>query len=197
MPGHASARRFASDALLASHIRRIHDKTGEGVRSSICEFCAKTFASSHTLLKHVQTMHSDDAAKDQHQCNICQKWLSNQYVLKAHMERHTSEPQQCPHCDKVSPNRGALGQHIHHMHGPAAKATYTCHLCAKSFKVANALKVDMLDELSAIFEGGLIQTGFLHFLLYHFLGSCGYAYRREGVQVLILSGGVYLATEYV
>lgn len=127
----------------AKHIRRFHQTTvaPAPARTEVCEFCAKTFASSTKLRSHVQKSHSNASSGGQQkvQCDVCAKWMANKVALAVHMKRHESNPQKCPHCAKVSPNDKALDQHIRTVHVQQAK--YKCHLCDKAFKVATVLKV--------------------------------------------------------
>lgn len=101
--------------------------------------------------------------------------------LDNHVEKHNNDndPQkpkskfQCNQCDKISPNSNALYSHIRQVH---CESKYKCHLCTKSFKLEDSLKVWLkLIELflsileNTIFRNSLIVIGvysFRHFFLH-------------------------------
>lgn len=71
--------------------------------------------------------------------------------LDNHVEKHhvakpvdeTAEPKpkgkyQCDQCDKISPNSNALYTHIRQVH---RESIHKCHLCNKSFKLEDSLRV--------------------------------------------------------
>lgn len=72
------------------------------------------------------------------QCDVCKKWYTNKYILASHKLKHESKPIKCSQCDKVSPNRGALEQHIKVVH---REWDFKCHLCNKSLKSQASLRV--------------------------------------------------------
>lgn len=74
------------------------------------------------------------------QCDICQKWLDHQ-AIAGHLERHASDPQQCPHCGKQSINPQALKQHIKRVHDTRTK--FPCNFCGDVLKSAEELKVSV------------------------------------------------------
>lgn len=89
-------------------------------------------------------MHSDTSRRKKVQCSVCDAWLSNRYTLKTHLLTHSSEPQKCPQCDKVSPNHHALMCHIKEVH---TEAKHKCSCCDKLFKTPTALKVRFLHKI--------------------------------------------------
>lgn len=96
--------------MLKKNFRRIHnegvdDKTEDSEHKYICEHCGQAFIALITLEKHIQSKHMEQIRV---KCKICNASLS-QFSLYAHMQNiHTSKPQKCPHCDKISPNKAAL-----------------------------------------------------------------------------------------
>lgn len=132
----AIAGSFITEQLRMVHLQNHHNPSVvTEIATFVCEFCAKQFVSMNSLRMHISNIHSDAKV----QCQICQKWLKHSKSLKTHMEKHSSRPQQCPHCDKRSPNSTALLSHIRRMHesGPS----FQCSLCTKAFKLATELKV--------------------------------------------------------
>lgn len=103
----------------------------------VCEFCAKTYDKKIELKAHIKRNHSTDHQK--FQCEICNAVLSNKGSFQTHVNKHSSELQKCPHCEKISPNPNALNQHIKLLH--LIQPTHKCNLCDKSFKVITSLKV--------------------------------------------------------
>lgn len=64
--------------------------------------------------------------------------LKNPTSLRKHINRHNSTKVKCTFCDKIAPNKSALGQHIKNVH---SEATHKCGFCEKAFKKAINLKV--------------------------------------------------------
>lgn len=106
---------------------------------AICEFCAKQLSSREALAKHIRNRHTENRDRPLYQCDICKKWLTTLKIMREHLDKHMASPQQCPHCDKISPNPEALKGHIKRVH--LMKKIFKCDLCNKSFKIALALKV--------------------------------------------------------
>lgn len=71
--------------------------------------------------------------------------------MREHLDKHVASPQQCPHCDKISPNPEALKGHIKRVH--LMKKIFKCDLCNKSFKLALALKVRLVEG----WRGGILM----------------------------------------
>lgn len=123
-----------------SHEDRIHLKIQTEDSQEICEFCAKQFRTKVDVEKHIRKVHSPDGKpRPIFKCEICDATLTNQYTLKTHMIKHSSDPKKCPHCYKLSPNEEALNQHIKKNHWQ--KPIHKCNLCDKSFKEITSLKV--------------------------------------------------------
>lgn len=135
--------RFATVEAKDAHEKRIHDAV-KLPKNHMCEICAKTFSHRRHVLTHIKQMHADSDQSERRQkvqCTICDSWLSNRYTLKTHMQNHSSEPQKCPQCDKVSPNHHALMCHIKEVH---TIPKFQCEHCDKRFKMASALKVKLI-----------------------------------------------------
>lgn len=105
---HSVSFRFKTEESRKSHTIRFHE-TDEAAKTEICEYCAKTFTTRAEVLAHIKNVHMKYSVRSERvQCEICDAWLSNRYILKEHMSRHNSEPQKCSQCDKISPNQAAL-----------------------------------------------------------------------------------------
>lgn len=55
---------------------------------------------------------------------------------------HTTGPQKCNQCDRISANANALKAHIRQVHDAP---DFKCHLCEKSCKSKDSLKVKSID----------------------------------------------------
>lgn len=87
---------------------------------------------NHLLANNVN---NDD--KRPFQCNICQKRFKSKGTLHSHKYTHSSGPQKCDQCDKISPNMNALKTHVRSVH---CESNYKCHICEKTFKLHTALR---------------------------------------------------------
>lgn len=144
-------------------MQRIHENALTNQIGAICEYCALPFSSNTQLNQHVRSAHTSEAEKKEVQCDICQKWYRDKRSIKRHMEVHTDASVKCPSCDKISPNRKALGKHIRRVH--EYKAIYSCHLCNKSFKLTEELKV-WTSGLNGLYNHEEIDKEFVVFHLY-------------------------------
>lgn len=125
-------------------MERSHNK---GEAQFICEFCAKVFHTRTQLTVHSRKVHEQGPVKPKQkfQCDVCSKWYASKGILTTHKLTHSSGPQKCTLCDKISPTAAALNCHMRAVH---VEAKYNCHLCEKTFKLAPALKVILsLGEL--------------------------------------------------
>lgn len=106
---------FVLENLLRIHLKRMHNvndddeedtkEASQSDRMYVCEHCGQTFMANIPLEKHIQSKHMEQVRV---KCKICNASLS-QFSLYAHMQNiHSSKPQKCPHCDKISPNKAAL-----------------------------------------------------------------------------------------
>lgn len=94
------------------NFRRLHnegvdDKANEPAAGHqyMCEHCGQSCITLISLEKHIQSKHMEQVRV---KCKICNASLS-QFSLYAHMQNiHSSKPQKCPHCEKISPNKAAL-----------------------------------------------------------------------------------------
>ncbi|XP_055314291.1 zinc finger protein 665-like [Sitodiplosis mosellana] len=105
---------------------------------SICEFCAKAFPTKQQLEKHLRK-HSTEPPepRPKFQCNICQAWYATKGILKTHQLMHTTGPQKCNQCGRMSANLNALKSHIRQVH---CAPDFKCHLCDKICKSKDSLK---------------------------------------------------------
>jgi hypothetical protein len=80
-----------------------------------CPRCAKTFANSMIMRRHIKRVHEGVKGKD---CPQCSYSTYSSYNLKLHMSKtHFGQDmvkRQCPHCDKETTN---LSYHIKLFHG--------------------------------------------------------------------------------
>lgn len=134
--------RFSTEALRKLHVDRIHGERSHEFKGEICEYCAKSFRTKTDVMGHVRRVHGKS---QKFKCDICDAWLTNRYTLKTHMLNHSADPIKCPHCDKMSPNSGALNQHIQKFH--LQQPIHKCNLCGKSFKELTSLRVNSLNIL--------------------------------------------------
>lgn len=102
--------------------------------TKICDVCAKTFSCVKTFQSHWMT-HS---SQPRMQCTICGKWLKSKDSLRSQLRRHNDTQHACQYCQKKTPNRQALANHILYVH---SEKTHKCTLCDKTFKAAMGLKV--------------------------------------------------------
>lgn len=123
--------------------------------SKICDVCAKTFNCEKTFQSHCLT-HTNQPRM---QCTICDKWLKSKDSLRSHLRRHNDTQHTCKHCNKMTPNRQALANHILYVH---SEKKHKCTLCSKAFKVALGLKVQLPSPINRIEESELI-VGMFYF----------------------------------
>lgn len=125
---------FVTKSVLANHIRGVH----ENAFAHMCHICAKTFKSKQVYDLHLQHEHLD-TEPPKLQCSICGNWLKHEHSLRKHMARHGQTEEVCKLCNKVAPNRHALGNHMRYVH---SERSYKCTMCDKAFKKPIGLKVN-------------------------------------------------------
>lgn len=128
---------------LKTHIMTIHENKPRNGQKFVCEICAKVCTSSSSFTAHAWTHMDEDTTKIQ--CNICDKWLKNRYILQMHKQVHENNPLKCHHCGKIKQNLRSLRSHVATVH---AKRKHQCTICDKSFTRAVTLKVYFWWKLS-------------------------------------------------
>lgn len=121
------------------------------------------------------------------QCNICQKRFKSKGTLHSHKYTHSSGPQKCTQCDKISPNINALRTHVRSVH---CDSIYKCHICEKSFKLQTLLRVTFWTN--RVFGSNTWGTNRTFIS-----GSHWNAQWWKKLQVRVLRWDVCLANEYV
>lgn len=171
------ATRFGTKSKLQRHVKCVHERYYQ----TVCHVCAKVYNSVFSLAQHLLE-HSDNK-RPRIVCKLCGKTFKDANILQKHMYRtHESQQFQCPHCPKMSPNRNALARHISSMHNCTV---HKCHLCNKEFKRAVALTVRNLMEFK-------MDERTNAFYFFRSAGTCGHAYRREFIQLRLLSENVQI-----
>lgn len=92
-----------------------------------CSFCDKLFGSSTSLKAHVQNFHVSDEARYV-TCNICQRQVSK-YSLKIHLNSHTREKLQCPHCEYEVKSSEVFKYHMMIEHNDTSFGVVRVHHC--------------------------------------------------------------------
>lgn len=69
--------------------------------------------------------------------------LKHEHSLRKHMSRHADTAEVCKLCNKVAPNKHALGNHMRYVHSERA---YKCTMCDKAFKKPIGLKEHMASH---------------------------------------------------
>lgn len=123
---------------LKSHIAEVHENLRRSNETFICEICGKELNSARGFMQHALT--HTDVQLTRVQCDICDKWLKNKFVLRAHKQIHDDTQFKCSHCNKIKPNIRALRSHIAFAH---SVAKHQCHVCNKSFSRPTTLKEHM------------------------------------------------------
>lgn len=131
---------FVNNSILADHCRKIHEK----LRPFICEICATSFKTKHTLDGHILT-HFD---RTRVQCDECGKFYCNELQVKRHQKRcHGIGGQvfQCKICGVHAKNAYALTAHINLNH-KADPQKHQCEVCSKGFKRIKTLREHMASH---------------------------------------------------
>lgn len=123
---------------LKAHISEVHENLRRNNQTFICEICGKELNTVTGLTQHVLTHTSVELTKVQ--CDICNKWLKNKFVLRAHKQIHENKQLKCKFCNKTKPNLPALKSHIAYAH---SAAKHECDICKKTFSRPKTLKEHM------------------------------------------------------
>lgn len=122
---------------LKSHIQIVHNNVPQKKEKFVCKICAKFYTDSTAFTKHTWTHLNENLTRVQ--CDVCQKWLKNQYILRIHKQSHQEKIElKCPHCEKIKFSTISLKAHITTAH---SSRKHQCTICNKSFKRPITLKV--------------------------------------------------------
>ncbi|XP_010209694.1 PREDICTED: GDNF-inducible zinc finger protein 1-like [Tinamus guttatus] len=94
-----------------------------------CNKCEQLFCSHQDLRQHQLTAHSDERFF----CVFCDKRFKQQKDISNHRQRvhgKRQDPQACPYCDKVISSNCGLAAH---MRTHTEEKTYKCDPCPASF----------------------------------------------------------------
>ncbi|KAI5096008.1 telomere zinc finger-associated protein [Silurus meridionalis] len=124
--------RASSRNGLQMHIKAIHRKE----RPFVCEICNHAFTQKVNLNMHLRT----HTGEKPYQCHLCGKTFRTQASLDKHNRTHTGErPYSCEFCEQRFTEKGPLQRHIASRHQEGQP--HTCHICNKSFKAIEQLRV--------------------------------------------------------
>ncbi|XP_055626148.1 transcription factor grauzone-like [Toxorhynchites rutilus septentrionalis] len=140
-----------SFVTLMSHFREIHNRSGYVVcckkklfrRSFLlhhitfhtnpsafrCELCNKNYKNKAYLSQHQMKAHSSEEERP-FKCTRCKQSYAKKCMLEAHMASH--EKVQCPQCDRMLSNKGALSVHLIKMHSEIDRKMI-CDTCGQGF----------------------------------------------------------------
>ncbi|ODM93424.1 putative zinc finger protein [Orchesella cincta] len=133
---------FCQKSFVARNLLEVHLNGHTREEPYNCHLCDKTYKSGTGLKQHCPASFQLTHEKNRHlaishgigvsvTCPICNKPMSGQYALEAHMRKHTQErPFKCSFCFKTYLNIGSLKRHegFHTDVKP-----YICKICGISF----------------------------------------------------------------
>ncbi|XP_037935722.1 zinc finger protein 724-like [Teleopsis dalmanni] len=148
----------------------VHKRLHTGDKLYKCQNCELQFHSMHSRRLHMKMEHMDTK---KYTCTICEKVLTSQCYLTAHMKRHNNQRDfKCDHCDKCFFNQSQLKDHKlshtdlkpyecdkchmkfqrksnynQHLKIHLNVKTYICHLCNKAFAQSAGLYGHMKSHL--------------------------------------------------
>lgn len=102
--------------------------------SFACDTCNASFTSFPEYNQHKKSH-----GKQRYQCDICERWFSKRYYIKAHMAIHAGIKHfECLLCPKRYSNQGNLDRHVRVFHDK--QRDYDCDMCGKSFSQSTTLR---------------------------------------------------------
>ena len=120
--------------------------------SVACEICFKVYR-KHSIREHMKKIHNMTYStgkrirNDRHQCNICDKIFTKNYILEKHKRMvHMGEKNHsCTTCDKSFATAQVLKQHILTHTG---EKPYVCDICGMGFTTGSHFKIHRLKHTS-------------------------------------------------
>ena len=108
---------FQLSVLLKRHLRKDHQKNGEGNGDFKCKRCHERFANSYRLQRHSAT-HTGKTVE----CPKCDKLFFDNSDMKKHFRTHTGErPYKCTKCCWAFSQSSQLYKHLQNVHGESTK----------------------------------------------------------------------------
>jgi len=150
-PCFVCGKSFSQKHSLSRHMK-CH-KASEGHE---CPKCAKRFAASRDLKKHVDIVHLNKAEEYKKECPICHARVQQ---LKTHIRfihrnegKNTEYNGVCPHCDKTFSNDYKVKRHIETVHEGVKH--WQCSICPKKFYE----KKDLGRHIRGVHMGEKVDT---------------------------------------
>lgn len=116
----ACSKANTSSKITCRNIQKPHDRKCSAMCAALGMYNNISAHNSNQLIDSIRLKHEDS--------------------LRKHLKRHQDTFANCPICNKVLQNKHSLGNHIRSVHG---ERTHQCTLCAKAFKKAIVLKVNI------------------------------------------------------
>nr|XP_049695728.1 zinc finger protein 43-like [Helicoverpa armigera] len=120
---------FTTERNLKRHMNQLHNPD---IEYPTCNDCHKVFRGKHSLIAHIQSVHSV-TEKDVIKCHLCEKVYTNNRNLKRHVEMFHGEKGEfrCDICPKVYTSNQSLRRHARTRHSTDNQEQLTCNFCMK------------------------------------------------------------------
>ena len=117
--------------------KRIHPADEVGNNGHKCKLCGKLFSYSHSLKRHISSVHENTKG---YECDSCGKYLSDTGNLKRHVRtvHEDNKGYECGSCGKYLSDTGTLKRHVKTVH--EYNKGYECKSCRKSYARKDNLK---------------------------------------------------------
>ena len=144
----ACKKGFTRKFTYEQHILSNHSDSKE---DHVCSSCKINFSSSANLNRHIKTKHQ--TTQEDYSCNLCDKKFKRHDTLFRHervdhnLKRNETiipgindekDCFKCNFCDEIFSYKFTLKRHIEDIH---AMKTYSCNMCAKTFKRKDELQI--------------------------------------------------------